>query len=96
MLDAGAVGLDTVGTKEITISQVLPAGMYCVVLLASTSSSAVKAGTLNSVALATVGTSAIGTADTVILGSATYGALPNTFPSVTYGTGDSALITMRC
>jgi hypothetical protein len=96
VLDAGAVGLDTVGTKEITISQVLPAGMYCVVLLASTSSAVVKAGTLSPAAVATVGTSAIGTADTVILGSATYGALPGTFPAVTYGTGDSALITLRC
>jgi len=96
VLDAGAVGLDTVGTKEITISQVLPAGMYCMVLLASTSSAVVKAGTLSPAAVATVGTSAIGTADTVILGSATYGALPGTFPAVTYGTGDSALITLRC
>jgi hypothetical protein len=96
ILDAGAVGLDATGTKEITISQVLPAGMYCMVLLANTSSAVVKAGTLSPAAVATIGTSAIGTADTIIKGSAAYGALPGTFPAVTYGTGDSALITLRC
>tara|TARA_R110000868_G_scaffold120523_2_gene320080 strand:- start:1382 stop:3448 length:2067 start_codon:yes stop_codon:yes gene_type:complete len=95
VLDAGAVGLDTTGTKEITISQVLPAGMYAVILLASGAGVSVKAGTLSNAAVAAVGTSAIGTADTIIKGSATYGTLPATFPAVTYASGDSALFTLR-
>ena len=95
VLDAGAIGLDSTGTKEITISQVLPAGMYAIILLANGSSAVVKAGTLNSVAVAAVGTSAIGTADTIIKGSFTYGTLPATFPAVTYASGDSALFTLR-
>ena len=95
MLDAGAVGLDTTGTKEITISQVLPAGMYAVILLASGAGVSVKAGTLSNAAVAAVGTSAIGTADTIIKGTATYGTLPATFPAVTYASGDSALFTLR-
>jgi hypothetical protein len=95
VLDAGAVGLDSTGTKEITISQVLPAGMYAVILLASGAGASVKAGTLSNAAVAAVGTSAIGTADTIIKGSATYGTLPATFPAVTYASGDSALFTLR-
>jgi parallel beta-helix repeat protein len=95
VLDAGAVGLDSTGTKEITISQVLPAGMYAIILLASGAGASVKAGTLSNAAVAAVGTSAIGTADTIIKGSATYGTLPATFPAVTYASGDSALFTLR-
>ena len=95
VLDAGAIGLDTTGTKEITISQVLPAGMYALILLANGSSAVVKAGTLSEAAVASVGPSAIGTADTIIKGSATYGTLPATFPAVTYASGDSALFTLR-
>ena len=95
VLDAGAVGLDSTGTKEITISQVLPAGMYAIILLANGAGASVKAGTLSSAAVAAVGTSAIGTADTIIKGSATYGTLPATFPAVTYASGDSALFTLR-
>ena len=95
VLDAGAVGLDTTGTKEITISQVLPAGMYATILLANGSSAVVKAGTLSNAAVAAVGTSAIGTGDTIITGTATYGTLPSTFPAVTYASGDSALFTLR-
>jgi hypothetical protein len=95
VVDAGAVGLDTTGTKEITISQVLPAGMYATILLANGSSAVVKAGTLSNAAVAAVGTSAIGTGDTIIKGTATYGTLPSTFPAVTYASGDSALFTLR-
>jgi hypothetical protein len=95
VLDAGAVGLDSTGTREITISQVLPAGMYAIILLASGAGASVKAGTLSNAAVAAVGTSAIGTADTIIKGSATYGTLPATFPAVTYASGDSALFTLR-
>jgi len=96
ILDAGTVNLDSTGTKENTISQVLPAGMYALVLLANNGGAVVKAGTLSAAAVATVGTSSIEIADTIIKGSATYGALPGTFPSVSYGTGDSALFTLRC
>jgi hypothetical protein len=69
--------------------------MYAIILLANGSSAVVKAGTLNSVAVAAVGTTAIGTADTIIKGSFTYGTLPATFPAVTYASGDSALFTLR-
>jgi hypothetical protein len=95
VLDAGALGLESSGTKEITISQVLPAGMYAIILLANNSGATVKAGTLSDAAVAAVGVAAIGTADTVIRGSATYGTLPATFPAVTYATGSSPLFTLR-
>jgi len=95
VLDAGALGLESAGTKEITISQVLPAGMYAIILLANNSGATVKAGTLSDAAVAAVGVAAIGTADTVIRGSATYGTLPATFPAVTYATGSSPLFTLR-
>jgi hypothetical protein len=64
-------------------------------LLANGSSAVVKAGTLSNAAVAAVGTSAIGTGDTIIKGTATYGTLPSTFPAVTYASGDSALFTLR-
>lgn len=95
VLDAGALGLESSGTKEITISQVLPAGMYALIVLANNSGATLKAGTLSAQAIAAVGTSAIGTADTLMKGSFSYGTLPATFPSVTYSTGDSPLFTLR-
>lgn len=95
VLDAGATGLATTGTKEITISQPLPSGMYALVVLPNNSSVALKAGTPSAAAIATIGTSAVGTADTLITASQTYGTLPTTFPAITYTTGDCPLMTMR-
>lgn len=95
VLDAGALGLESSGTKEITISQVLPAGMYALIVLANNSGATIKAGPLSSAALNAVGVAAIGTSDTIIKGSASYGTLPATFPSVTYATGDSPVFTLR-
>jgi hypothetical protein len=95
VLDAGALGLESSGTKEITISQVLPAGMYALIVLANNSGATIKAGTLSAASVAAVGVAAIGTADTLMKGSASYGTLPATFPTVTYATGDSALFTLR-
>lgn len=95
VLDAGALGLESSGTKEITISQVLPAGMYALIVLANNSGATIKAGTLSAASVAAVGVAAIGTADTLMKGSFSYGTLPATFPSVTYSTGDSPLFTLR-
>lgn len=95
VLDAGALGLESSGTKEITISQVLPAGMYALIVLANNSGATIKAGPLSSASLNAVGVAAVGTSDTIIKGSASYGTLPATFPSVTYATGDSPVFTLR-
>jgi hypothetical protein len=95
VLDAGAVGLTTTGTKEITISQPLPSGTYALVLLANASGATVRAGTPSDIALATVGCSAVGTADTLITASQTYGTLPSTFPAVSYSSSSTPLLTLR-
>ena len=95
VLDAGALGLESSGTKEITISQVLPAGMYALIMLTNNSGATLKAGPLSSAALNAVGVAAVGTADTVIKGSFSYGTLPSTFPTVSYATGDSPVFTLR-
>lgn len=95
VLDGGAVGLTTTGTKEITISQPLPSGTYALVLLANASGATVRAGTPSDVALATVGCSAVGTADTLITASQTYGTLPSTFPAVSYSSSSTPLLTLR-
>lgn len=95
VLDAGAVGLASTGTKEITISQPLPSGMYALVVLSNNSSVVLKAGTPSAAAIAAIGTSAVGTADTLITASRAYGTLPTTFPTVAYTTGDCPLLTLR-
>jgi hypothetical protein len=95
VLDAGAVGLTTTGTKEITISQPLPSGTYALILLANASGATVRAGTPSDIALATVGCSAVGTADTLITASQTYGTLPSTFPAVSYSSSSTPLLTLR-
>lgn len=95
VLDAGAVGLTTTGTKEITISQPLPSGTYALILLANASGATVRAGTPSDIALATIGCSAVGTADTLITGSQTYGTLPSTFPAVSYSSSSTPLLTLR-
>lgn len=95
VLDAGATGLASTGTKEITISQPLPSGMYALVVLPNNSSVVLKAGTPSAAAIAAIGTSAVGTADTLITASQAYGTLPTTFPAITYATGDCPLMTMR-
>ena len=69
--------------------------MYALIVLANNSGATLKAGTLSDAALAAVGVAAIGTADTLITGSASYGTLPATFPAVTYATGSSPLFTLR-
>ena len=91
----GTVSLATTGLKELTISEMLPQGMYAVFILSSISAVVITAGTLSNDAIATVGTTTFGGAETLITGSYTYGTPPATFPTVVYATGSSPLITLR-
>lgn len=95
ILDAGALGLETSGTKEITISQALLSGTYALVVLPNNSGATVRAGTPSDVAVAMLGASAVGTADTLITASQTYGTLPSTFPTVVRSTSSTPLMTLR-
>ena len=95
IVDAGVVDLISTGAKELTISEMLPQGMYAVFILPSTSGVVITAGTLSNDAIATVGTTTFGGAETLITGSYTYGTPPATFPTVVYATGSSPLITLR-
>lgn len=91
----GTVSLATTGLKELTISEMLQQGMYAVFILPSISAVVITAGTLSNDAIATVGTTTFGGAETLITGSYTYGTPPATFPTVVYATGSSPLITLR-
>lgn len=95
VFDAGAVGLDSSGTKEITISTPLLAGMYALVILPNGSGASIRAGTPSDDALSTIGTSAIGTADTLIIAAQSYGTLPSTFPVLSRSTSSTPLLTLR-
>lgn len=95
VLDAGAIGLESTGTKEITISQPLLSGTYALIVLPNNSGAAIRAGVPSDVALATLGSSAVGTADTLITASRSYGTLPTTFPSVVRASSSTPLLTMR-
>jgi len=98
ILDAGEVAVDTVGVKEITISQILEAGLYWLALLAN------SAPTLRAVyAHYNIGSILLGlpsTLDSIATHysvSQTYGALPSPFPTgATYQTSANApLIALR-
>jgi hypothetical protein len=91
----GTVSLATTGLKELTISEMLPQGMYAVFILPNISAVVITAGTLSNDAIATVGTTTFGGAETLITGSYTYGVPPAAFPTVVYATGSSPLITLR-
>jgi len=91
----GIVSLATTGLKELTVSEMLQQGMYALFVLPDVSGAIITAGTLSSQAIATVGTSGFGVADTLITAAYTYGALPATFPTVVYATGSSPLIMLR-
>jgi hypothetical protein len=91
----GIVSLATTGLKELTVSEMLQQGMYALFVLPDVSGAIINAGTLSSQAIATVGTSGFGVADTLITAAYTYGALPATFPTVVYATGSSPLIMLR-
>ena len=95
VFDAGAVGLDSAGTKEITMSTPLLAGMYALVILPNSSGATIRAGTPSDAALSTIGTSAIGTADTLITAAQSYGTLPTTFPVLTRSSNSTPLLTLR-
>lgn len=95
VLDAGAVGVDTAGTKEITVSKPLLSGTYALVILVNNSGVSIRAGTPSDVAQGMIGASAVGTANTLITASQAYGTLPNTFPAVSYLTSSTPLLTLR-
>lgn len=95
VFDAGALGLESSGTKEITMSTPLLAGMYALVILPNNNGASIRAGTPSDDALSTIGTSAIGTADTLITAAQTYGTLPTIFPVLSRSTSSTPLLTLR-
>tara|TARA_R110000868_G_scaffold27305_2_gene103927 strand:- start:904 stop:1929 length:1026 start_codon:yes stop_codon:yes gene_type:complete len=95
VLDAGAIGLTSTGTKEISITRILLSGMYALIILPNNSGASIRAGVPSDAALAIVGSSAIGTADTLITGTQIYGTLPSTFPAITRSANDTPLLTLR-
>lgn len=95
VLDAGALGLESTGTKEITISQPLLSGTYALILLANNSGASIRAGVPSDTVLAMIGANAIGTADSLITASRAYGTLPTSFPAVVYSTSATPLLTLR-
>lgn len=94
VFDAGAILADTTGVKEITISRVLPAGMYALTVI-SDGTPTITAGSMAANFAGTIGASGFGVSDQLMISSVTFGALPTTFGTVTYTTGVCPVITMR-
>jgi hypothetical protein len=69
--------------------------LYALVALSDSSAVVLKGGVPSTAAIASVGTSAPGTSDTMITASYSYGALPATFPTVAYSTSNVPLLTLR-
>ncbi len=95
VLDAGTVLCDSIAVSEITISQVLPPGQYCSVMV-SDGTPTVTASAAGAVYLSKIGVTTPGTTgSTIITGALTFGALPATFPTVSYVSGNSPLTFLK-
>lgn len=85
VLDAGTVSTATTGVKEITISQALSPGVYVVAAVFDNTPSVVGF-VASDVVMANhfTGDAAVTASDSGFYGSHTFGALPSSFPALTY------------
>lgn len=93
VLDAGTVDISTTGVKEITISQALPAGPYCLVIVPSVNVT-VYGKSAADMQRAT-GTGTIGAADYQLYQAFVYAALASTFGAVSYQSGEAPNLWLR-
>lgn len=94
ILDAGEVSAGSTGVKDIAVSQTLSAGIYWLTSVYAGTPTMRAAGFHTGIAstpdlVAILGTGTVGTQDSRVTASLTYGALPATFGSVTYAAGES-------
>lgn len=94
VFDAGTILADTTGIREITLSHVLPAGMYAMAVI-SDGTPTITAGSMSANFAGTIGASGFGVSDQLMISSVAFGPLPSTFGAVTYTTGVCPVITMR-
>lgn len=94
LLDAGEVATDSTGSKEITISQVLPPGLYWLVVLAqSTPAVYGPIATVGLIGVGTIGTAGNGNA--IYITTQAYGVLPDPHTTPVPGNNVSPGITLR-
>jgi len=101
VLDAGTVSVAATGAVEITISQVLEAGVYALAIVTDATAAAINfsvvdVGMLSWVVGAAADDTADGSAEGLMYGAHTYGALPGNFPAVSYfGAGIQPRLWLR-
>lgn len=94
ILDAGEISTDTPGIKELSITVVLPPGVYGMASLSNAQIN-VTGFVGNAITAGYTGTSGFGVNDSRPSTPAGFGALPNPFGPVSYVLGAFTLVTLR-